>query len=111
MAILDWMIRRTVQQTIDDTVEGHLQSDGFREMVLRELRAAMPHFDFVKQIQERLQEASPSLSDKDAYDHAAALFEDFCRDEKCQFGDPRFDWTRAGAREIAEEDIAHWEPA
>lgn len=109
MAILDWLIQRTVKQTVDDAVEKHLQSDAFREMVLRQLRAEMPHFDFVKQIQARLQEVDPTMPDKQAYEHALNLFNDWCFTEKCQFGDDRFDWTEEGARALADEDIAHWE--
>jgi hypothetical protein len=70
----------------------------------------MPHFDFVKQIQERLQEVDPTMPDKRAYEYAETLFREGCRDEKCQFGDPRFNWSREGARTLADEDIAHWEP-
>lgn len=109
--ILGWLIGRTVKRAVHDTIEQHLRSDAFRNLVLTEFRAAMPHFDFVKQIQERLQEADPTMSDKRAYGHAELLFNEWCRDEQCKFGDPRFDWSREGARAVADEDIAHWETA
>jgi hypothetical protein len=109
-SILDRLIGRTVKTAVDDAVESHLKTDGFRQMVLRELRDAMPHFDFVKQIQARLQQVDPTMPDKRAYEYAEQLFWDLCRDENCQFGDPRFDWSAAAARTIADEEIAHWEP-
>ena len=109
MAILDWFIRSKTERAIANAVEEHLQSDAFRKMVLREIRASMPHFDFVKQIQARLQEVEPTMPDKQAYEHALNLFNDWCFTEKCQFGDDRFDWTEDGARALADEDISHWE--
>lgn len=68
-------------------------------------------FHFIKHMQARLLRQDASLSSKASFAIAANTYHAFLADEKIEFGDPRFDWSKAGAETlIYEYEIANWEP-
>lgn len=112
----DSAIRRGVKKGVDD----FLASDRFKAMIrdaakkvwLEEL--AKPEnawLVFVKRIQNCLLKADPSLTGKRSFDMALGVYRQHLRDENIKYGDPRFDWSADGARDLAQAyEIDYWEP-
>lgn len=101
--LFDSAIKRGVKKGVDD----FLESDRFKQMIEKVWREelAKPEnawFLFVKRIQNCLSRADPGLTDKQAFNLAAGVYRRYLREEKIQYGDPRFDWSADGARNLAQ---------
>lgn len=83
------------------------------EMILAELKKPENRwFWFVKAMQAKMMTVDPAMDGKLAYDVAVSTLRDFLRDEKIKFGDPDYDWSDAGARDLIQAmEIDHWESA
>ncbi len=60
---------------------------------------------FIRTMAKRFQRKSRGLSDEDAYACAISALQHFGD----KFGDPAFDWSHAGARELADEEMTYWD--
>lgn len=93
-----------------------VKSDWFADQVERVVREEFQKpeyawFRFIKHIQGKLMKADPALDGKRAFEIARNVYNTHLRDEKIEFGDPRFGWTAADAHELAQAyEIDHWEP-
>lgn len=61
--------------------------------------------DFLRTMAKRYMFRCRDLSKQDAYDAAI----DFMKSVGEEFGDPALDWSHAGAREMADEDMTYWD--
>lgn len=114
-----WLFDSAIKRGAEKGVDDFLASDRFKEMigdVVKKIwreELAKPEnawFLFVKRIQNCLTEACPSLDDKASFDMARRVYFQHLRDEKIEYGDPRFDWSADGARDLAlAYEIDHWE--
>jgi hypothetical protein len=96
----------------------YLASPAFRERSTNAIDTAIADelrkpeyrwFRFVKAMQARLHEADPSLDPAVSIKTAMRTYRDFLADNKIEFGDPRFSWKTADAREVIEEyEIRYW---
>lgn len=111
--LFDRAIEQGVQRAANDYLASPkfaAQVDGVIDRILADL-AKEPRFIFIKHMARRYLERSPKLTTGQAWDHARDWLNDFLRGEKAEFGDPRYDWSREGARVLADEDIQYWEVA
>ena len=107
---------RSIPEICDEAIKTFMREKGnqlvadiFAEEVKKPEYAC---FRFVKMIQWHLKLADPTLPDKRTFEMAMGVWREFVRDEKVKFGDPRYDWTSAGARDLAQAyEIDHWERA
>lgn len=61
--------------------------------------------EFIDWMIARYHEFAPDMSEDDARKACEAHFMDgYCG----VFGDPAYDWTRSGARTLADEDMSYW---
>lgn len=68
-----------------------------------------PRYSFVRAMQRRLVQQS-RMSPSIAWNIAARNLREFLADEGVAFGDPRYDWSDAGARTLIEErEISYWD--
>lgn len=77
-------------------------------------RAAIATFEgitfgaFIRTVAKRfMRKTRPQMSERDAYDVAISCVKDLGD----SFGDAAYDWSHEGARDLADEEMAHWEPA
>ena len=71
-----------------------------------------PRIKFIKAMQMHMLRRSPAMDRRRAWAAAVAALRNFLEDERCEFGDQRFDWTRSGAATLIEEyEMSHWEAA
>jgi len=104
--MLDWLIKRTVEKVVRQTID--------RKMVDAVDRAVRnnPRVKFIKVMQMQMLGCDPKMDPREAWDAAVEALRNFCEDEGCKFGDPRFDWSRDGAVTLIHEyEIHHWESA
>jgi len=105
---LDKAIARGVERGVRDT----LNSPAFNAMLAErfwEIASQNPRFMFIKRMQARFQQVDPTMPDKRAFEYARGVLNTFLSDEKIEFGDPAYDWSRDGAITLANEDIEYWE--
>lgn len=63
---------------------------------------------FVRTLAKRfMQRTRPRMDERDAYDMAISCIKELGD----SFGDAAYDWSHEGARELADEEMAYWEPA
>lgn len=109
--------RRVAVQAVDE----YFASDKFEaavtkavdDAIIAELRKPeYANFRFIKHMQARLLEASPTMEPRLAFYTARDRYNAFLRDEKVAFGDARYDWSRSGARDLIQAlEIDYWEQA
>lgn len=99
-----------VERLAEQAVADHIASDAFAERI-REILRENPRFVFIKQMQARYQRRCPNLPDRRAFEIARDTLNSFLADDKIEFGDPRYDWSRSGADTLADEDLTYWEAA
>ncbi|WP_292960530.1 hypothetical protein [Novosphingobium sp. UBA1939] len=104
--MLDWMIRRTVEKTVRETIDAKMNNAIDRAI------ANNPRIQFVKAMQLRQLAVDPTMDPRIAWNDAVETLKAFCEDENCQFGDPLFDWSEDGAVSLIDEyQIRYWESA
>jgi hypothetical protein len=64
-------------------------------------RFATPVFAFVASGARHLLANLRDVDERRAWELMVAATDDWLTDEKCTWGDPRFDWSEAGARDLA----------
>jgi hypothetical protein len=64
-------------------------------------RFATPVFAFVAAGARHLLANLSDIDERRAWELMVAATEDNLAEDRCEFGDPRFDWTEAGARDVA----------
>lgn len=111
MGWLDRAVERGVKAGFDRFFKSGEFDKLVDDVVREELRKPKyAWFWFVKHMQARLLEVDRSLSAKRSFQIAKQAYREFLKDEKIEFGDPRYDWTRHGARELIHAyEIDHWE--
>ncbi len=63
---------------------------------------------FIRTIAKRfMQRTRPRMDERDAFDMAISAVKEIGD----PFGDPAYDWSHDGARDIADEEMSYWEPA
>lgn len=92
-------LRGAVEAGVDKAIEEYRPT--LAKMVAEQVMAD-PVIRFVKQIQWRINEAAPDMDGKESWERAAGALRQFLKDENAMFGDPRFSWDRAGARDLAD---------
>lgn len=106
MGLLDWTIRRSVEKAVQETIDQKL-TEAINDAVDNN-----PRIKFVKAMQMQMLGCDPKMDPREAWNAAVEALKLFCEEEGCKFGDPRFDWTRAGAVDLIHEyEIHHWESA
>lgn len=99
-------IAERAEPIIHEAIERHID-DAVRRVV-----ANHPRFQFVKAMQLQMLGCDPKMDPREAWSAAVDALKAFCEDEGCEFGDPRFDWSRdAAVTLIHEYEIHHWESA
>ena len=102
--IFDRMIERAVQKHVSAAVERHIEAAVDRALT------NSPRIQFVKTMQLEMLACDPKMDPRKAWYAAAAALRSYLEDEGCEFGDPRFDWTRDGAVAVIHEyEIHYWE--
>lgn len=114
-----WSFNNAVKRGVEQGVDSFLASDRFKTIVRETTKRvwreelAKPEnawFLFVKRIQNALLAANPALTDEQSFVMARDVYRQHLRDEKIEFGDPRFGWTATDARDLAQAyEIDHWE--
>lgn len=103
--MLGRLFRRTIEDTVREVAERHI--DDAVDRIVRN----HPRFQFVKAMQLQMLACDPTMNPREAWNAAVDALNAFLEDEGCQFGDPRFDWSRDGAVSVIHEyEIHHWEP-
>lgn len=97
---LDKLLRQTVERTVAEHARPIVEAK------VDEIIRTSPLLKFIKAGQLHLLDRLAGVDHKRAWD----LFRDqalkeFMRDEKVKFGDPRYDWSPAGARDLAQAYI------
>jgi hypothetical protein len=104
--MFDRLIQRTVEKTVRETIDR--QVDAAVDRIVRN----HPRFQFVKTMQLQMLGCDPQMNSRKAWNAAVEALNCFLADEDCEFGDPRFDWTRSGAVDLIHAyEIHHWEAA
>jgi hypothetical protein len=104
--VIDRIIRRTVDRAVKETI-----GQKITEAVDRAIESN-PRIQFIKTMQMQMLSCDPKMDPREAWRAAVEALKSFCEDERCEFGDPRFDWSRDGAVTVIHEyEIHHWEPA
>lgn len=112
MSLLDLFIKRKVKDTCERVIAEELPGIMNRVVqdVLRETWKTDPLFRFIKWGQWELERADPTLDGKTSFEMAKDALRQHLKDEKIEFGDPRFAWDDEGARAVIHEyHIDHWE--
>lgn len=113
-----WFWKRAVQQGVEQGVREAIDEatapGGAIDRVIHEVLREPQYrwFWFVKAMQARMMEVDPKMDGKVAFHTAARAYRDFLREERIRFGDPAYDWTAAGARDLIQAvEIDYWETA
>lgn len=111
--LLDRAINRGVEQGVNQALDEYFKGPRFAALVADLLKdPKYKPFWFIKWMQARLLREAPSMDPEKAFKMAQRTYWLFLDDEKTHFGDPRFDWSKAGAETLIEEyEIAEWERA
>jgi hypothetical protein len=111
MALFDFLIKRSAEKAVDE----FFQSEKFDALLrngIDEVLRKNPVIRFIKSMQLEMLRVDPGMDRKRAWDTARAALSEFVDSEKIAFGDPNYDWSRAGAITLIHEmEIDHWEPA
>ncbi|KQM88616.1 hypothetical protein ASE67_02430 [Sphingomonas sp. Leaf23] len=108
-------MKQAIDQKLEQAVKDACNSPRFEQVLADAVRKRLqqPQFAFlwfIKDMQARLLREDPSMGSEKAFKMAAATYRLFLADEKTEFGDPRFDWSKAGAETLIEEyEIGEWE--
>lgn len=106
MTLFARYIERTAKEAVHESIDRHIE-----EAIDRAIRNN-PFIQFVKTMQMQMLGCDPTMDPKEAWNAAIEALRNFCADEGCKFGDPRFDWSRDGAVTLIHEyEIHHWESA
>jgi hypothetical protein len=63
---------------------------------------------FIRTVAKRfMQRTRPTMEERDAYDMAISCLKELGD----TFGDAAYDWSHAGAREIADDEMSYWDAA
>lgn len=63
---------------------------------------------FIRTVAKRfMRKTRPQMDERDAYDMAISCVKELGD----AFGDPSYDWSHEGARDLADEEMSYWEPA
>lgn len=113
MGWLDRAIGRGVKKGVEQAVAEFAKRGKLDAIVLEVLKQPRNKwFWFVKAMQARVMEVDKTLTGKRAWQIAAAAYREYLKDEKIAFGDPRYDWSRSGARDVIQAyEIDHWDAA
>lgn len=104
MGWLNRKIERAVTDAVADGIDRHLDTAIDRAI------AQSPVFQFLKAMQMQMLGCDPKMKPRDAWRVAQDTLRTFREEEECEFGDPRFDWSREGAIDLIHEyEIHHWE--
>lgn len=104
-------IDQGVEQGVEKAINAYFESPQFDGLVADLLRQPKyKPFWFMKHMQARMLREDPAMDVSKAFKTAQRTYWLFLDDEKTHFGDPRFDWSKAGAETLIEEyEIADWE--
>lgn len=117
MTDLGRQIAQTVVEAAEELVRAGAFDDSITDVVVTTIRSApdegLTETGFIlKMTVEVMAKSVPSLKFASAKKIAIRGYRDFLRENSVKFGDPGWDWSGAGAREIAHEyEIAYWEIA
>lgn len=104
MGIVDRMIERAARKLVGAAFERHIEAAVDRALTNN------PRIQFVKTMQLEMLACDPKMDPRKAWYAAAAALRNFLEDERCEFGDPRFDWSiDAAVTVIREYEIHYWE--
>lgn len=101
---IDGLARKTAREAVSE----YFASESFKA-VLDEMIQSSPVFRFRKAMQRRYLERRPGLTPKQAWDHAGIALGEHLRGDRIEFGDPRYAWDDAGARDIVDADLEYWD--
>jgi len=103
-------LKALIKRTVERTVKQHI--DNCLDTAIDRALADNPRIQFIKAMQMQMLGCNPNMDRREAWSAAVEALKAFCEDEVCEFGDPRFDWSRDGAvTMIHEYEIHHWEGA
>jgi hypothetical protein len=109
MAWLDRIIHRSVKNSVDKAVASKSFYEKLDKLIIEEL-TRNHRFQFVKAMQVELVKHAPTMSNRESWDLAKTTLIRFLRAEKCEFGDPRFDWSKQGAITMMHEcELQYWD--
>lgn len=108
--LFDWLFQRRGEKVAEQAVKDYFASSEFKTK-LAAIVSDTPVVKFLQAMQARYIERAPGLTMKQAWEHARINLVDFLQGDKIEFGDPRYDWSASGARELADIDMSYWEAA
>jgi hypothetical protein len=107
-------IDRQIIQVADETARRLLP--GIADRIMREITGVEPNdppeaVRFVLAMASKFLSVDRSMTAEHARSLAVETYHAYLADEKIKFGDPRYDWSPAAAREVADEyECRYWEP-
>jgi len=104
------LVAKMAEGDAEEAIKRYFDSPEFKAKLSR-IVADAPIIKFMKAMQAHYIERCPSLTMMQAWEHARINLVSFLADDKIEFGDPRYDWSADGARELVDVDLSYWEAA
>lgn len=108
-------LKPSIDSGVKKGIDNYLEGPRFKSLLINIIDQELKKpkyawFWFVKHMQARMMQVDKTLDGKRAWELALNAYREHLKDEKIQYGDDRYDWSKDGAYELIQAyEIDHWE--